>query len=148
VAASGGAAAAFHFPFFSPLALATLSAALGGLGLIARHGLGLRDGTSLLVAAPGALALTYVVTYASWRLVSGSRGSSALRDDDFAGVPAEILTPIPAGGVGEATAMVRGERFTAPAREVRGRAVPRGARITVVRRIGFTLEVRLGPEGG
>ncbi len=142
-AASGAAAAVFHFPFFSPLALATLSASVGGLGLVAQHGLGLGDTASLLLAAPGALALTYAVTYAAWRLAQGSRGTTMLRDDDFAGTPAEVLTPIPAGGLGEVAAVVHGERFTSAAREVSGLAVPRGARIRVVRRIGSTLEVQL-----
>jgi membrane protein implicated in regulation of membrane protease activity len=146
-AAGDGAAAAFHFPFFSPLALATLAASFGGLGLVTRHGLGLSDDASLAAALPGALALTYVVTYLSWRVALGSRGTSTLRDADFADAPAEVLTPIPAGGLGEVTAMVRGERFTSPAREIEGRAVPRGARIRVVRRSGSTFEVRI-TEGG
>ncbi len=142
-AAGDGAAAAFHFPFFSPLALATLAASFGGLGLVTRHGLAMSDDASLATALPGALALTYVVTYVSWRVALGSRGTSTLRDADFDDVPAEVLTPIPAGGLGEVTAMVRGERFTSPARESEGRAVPRGTRIRVVRRSGSTFEVRI-----
>jgi membrane protein implicated in regulation of membrane protease activity len=144
--AGDGAAAAFHFPFFSPLALATLAASVGGLGLVAKHGLGLGDTPSLLVATPGALLLTYAVTYGAFRLAQGSRGTSTLRDDDFTDAAAEVLTPIPAGGLGEVAAVVRGERFTSAAREVSGLAVPRGARIRVVRRTGSTLEVRLATE--
>ena len=59
------------------------------------------------------------------------------------GAPAEILTPIPAGGVGEAAALVQGQRFTAPARELDGNEVPRGAAVTVVRMTGSTLVVKL-----
>ena len=55
---------------------------------------------------------------------------------------AEVITPIPAGGVGEAAAVVHGERFTASAREVDGLEVPRGAIVTVVRYTGATLYVR------
>lgn len=141
--AGDGVAAAFHFPFFSPLALATLSAAVGGLGLVARFGLKLADGPSLLVAVPGALVVTYIVTYAAWRMVQGSRGTSAISTQSFAGVPAEILTPIPEGGVGEAAASVAGQRFSGPAREVDGRAVARGTRVTVVRLSGATLIVKI-----
>src|SRR5712692_6844931 len=43
--AAGGGAAAFHFPFFSPLALATLMAAIGGWGLIAKRSSWSRDET-------------------------------------------------------------------------------------------------------
>lgn len=141
--AGDGGAASFQFPFFSPLALATLAAAVGGLGLIARFGFQLRDAKSLLVALPGALVITYLVTWAAWRLASGSLGTSSLRAEQMAGVPAEILTPIPKDGVGEAAALVQGQRFTAPAREVDGNAVPRGAAVTVVRFSGSTLVVRL-----
>src|SRR5262245_28999807 len=41
--AGHGGAAAFHFPFFSPLAVATLFTAIGGWGLIAQHVAGLDD---------------------------------------------------------------------------------------------------------
>jgi membrane protein implicated in regulation of membrane protease activity len=141
--AGDGAPASFQFPFFSPLALATLAATVGGLGLIARFGFDLRDARSLLVALPGALVVTYLVTWAAWRLASSSRGTSAIRPEQMAGVPAEILTPIPAGGLGEAAALVAGQRFTAPAREIDGREVPRGAPVTVVRLTGSTLVVKL-----
>lgn len=141
--AGDGGALAFHFPFFSPLALATLSASVGGLGLVARYGLKLDDGPSLLVAVPGALAVTYVVTYAAWRVVQGSRGTSTIQPRDLEGAAAEILTPIPEGGLGEAAAFVKGERFSGPAREESGRAVPRGTPVTVVRLLGGTLVVRI-----
>jgi membrane protein implicated in regulation of membrane protease activity len=144
--AGDGAAASFHFPFFSPLALATLGASVGGLGLVAHYGLGLVDGASLFVAVPGALVLTYVVTYGAWRLVGGSRGTSTIRAEDLVGVPAEIITPIPEGGVGEAAASVGGQRFTGPAREVDGRAVGRSTVVTVVRLSGSTLIVKLAAE--
>lgn len=143
--ASAGHAAApsFHFPFFSPLALATLFGALGAWGLIAKQGFGASDPTSLVVAAPAAVATAYLVTYAGWRLVVGSTGSSQIRLDDLAGAPAEVLTPIPAGGVGEVAAMVKGQRFTGPAREADGKEVPRGAPVTVKGMVGATLVVTL-----
>jgi len=134
-------AAAFHFPFFSPLALATLVGSIGAFGLIAKFGFRVGDTTSLLVSLPAAVATAYAVTYAGWRLVQGSRGSSAIRLGELVGAPAEVLTPIPAGGVGEVAAVVAGQRYAGPAREVEGREVPRGAVVTVVRVIGSTLVV-------
>jgi membrane protein implicated in regulation of membrane protease activity len=139
--AGDAGATAFHYPFFSPLALATLFAALGGFGLIAKHGLRATDGLSLLVAIPAAIATAYAITYVGWRLVTGSRGTSQIRMADLTGVAAEVLTPIPAHGLGEVAAMVAGQRYTGPAREVEGREVPRGARVTVVEVLGSTLVV-------
>lgn len=131
----------FHFPFFSPLAVATLFTAIGAWGLIARHALGLDDAQSLLVALPSAFVTAYLVTYAGYRLVSSSRGSSLLRADRFAGSAGEVLTPIPEGGLGEVAALIEGQRFTASAREVKGRAVPRGKLVRIVKMTGATLLV-------
>jgi membrane protein implicated in regulation of membrane protease activity len=136
----------FHFPFFSPLAIATLIAALGGFGLIGKYAFGLSDAGSLLLAVPAALATAYGVTYAGFRLVADARASSVIRMDQIAGSFAEVTAPIPAGGVGEAVAMVGGQRYSAPAREAGGGAVPRGATVTVVGMAGPTLLVKAGTQ--
>ena len=144
VHATAPAAAGFHFPFFSPLALATVIAAIGGYGLIAKAALGAGDGASLAMAVPAAALTAYGVTYVGWRLVSGSTSSSLIRLEDLAGAAAEVTVPIPAGGVGEAMAVAGGQRYAAPAREVDGLAVARGATVTIVA-AGTTLVVRAGP---
>jgi hypothetical protein len=144
VHATAPATASFHFPFFSPLALATLVAAIGGYGLIAKAALGAGDGASLAMAVPAAVLTAYGVTYVGWRLVSGSTSSSLIRLEDLAGGAAEVTVPIPAGGVGEAIATAGGQRYAAPAREVAGLAVARGATVTIVA-AGPTLVVRAGP---
>jgi len=132
---------AFHFPFFSPLALATLCGAIGAYGLIALHGLGVSETVSLALAVPAAMVTAYVVTYVGFRLMAGSRGTSQIRLQDFQGVTAEVITPIPAGGVGEIAAMVNGQRYTGPARDADGREVPRGTHVTVKAMIGTTFVV-------
>ncbi len=137
----------FHFPFFSPLALATLVAAIGGYGLIGKYAFDLGDGGSLLLAVPAALATAYLVTYAAFRLVSEARASSVIRLDEIRGSTAEVTAPIPPGGVGEAVAMVAGQRYAAPAREADGLGAPRGAAVTVVGMAGPTLLVKAAPGG-
>jgi hypothetical protein len=144
VHATAPAAAGFHFPFFSPLALATVIAAIGGYGLIAKAALGAGDGASLAMAVPAAVITAYGVTWVGWRLVSGSTSSSLIRLEDLAGAAAEVTVPIPAGGIGEAMAVAGGQRYAAPAREVDGLAVARGAMVTIVA-AGTTLVVRAGP---
>lgn len=149
VSASDPGGAAFHFPLFSPLAVATLFATIGGYGLVAKYGLRVGDGASLVIAVPLAVATAYAVTYLGWRLVTGSRGSSEIRPAQLVGAPAEVLTPIPAGGVGEVAATVGGQRFTGPARAAGGREIGRGAAVTVVRVVGGTLVVAAEePKGG
>lgn len=142
--AQGVGGPVFHFPFFSPLALATLFAAIGAYGLIALHGLKVGEGPSLLIAAAAAFATAYAITYLAFKMVSGSRASSMIRLGDLPGKLAEVTTPIPEGGLGEAVAMVGGQRYSATAREERGLPVPRGAAVTVVSVVGSTLVVRAG----
>jgi membrane protein implicated in regulation of membrane protease activity len=138
---TSGGAHVFHFPFFSPLALATLFAAIGGWGLIAQHGFHVSENVSLLIAIPAAVITAYGITYAGFRLVAGSSGSSQIRASDLEGASAEVITPIPAGGMGEVAAMVNGQRYSAPARELAGKAVPRGAHVRVRSLVGATLIV-------
>jgi membrane protein implicated in regulation of membrane protease activity len=106
------------------------------------------DVTSLVVAIPLAFVTGYVVTYAAWRMVTGSRGSISYRLTDLIGASAEVLTPIPVGGTGEVAALVGGQRYSGPARESQGREVPRGALVTVVQVVGGTLLVSADGKGG
>jgi membrane protein implicated in regulation of membrane protease activity len=141
VTADSAVASAFHFPLFSPLALATLFGATGGFGLIAKSGFGVSDSMSLLIALPAALATAYAVTYASWRVTRSSVGSSEIRTRELVGAPGEVVTPIPQGGVGEVAVVVGGQRFSSAAREVNGAAIARGAEVVVRRMAGTTMLV-------
>ncbi|MBN2371494.1 MAG: hypothetical protein JXO72_13515 [Vicinamibacteria bacterium] len=141
VSTSGGALGSFHFPFFSPLALATSLGALGAYGLIAQFGLRVSNRMSLVVAIPAAFATAYLVTYVGWRLAASSIGSSQIRIMELRGASAEVITPIPVNGVGEIAAVVSGQRYTGPAREANGRAVSRGAHVTIKNLVGTTLIV-------
>jgi membrane protein implicated in regulation of membrane protease activity len=143
----GGVDTGFHFPFLSPTALAALAGAVGAFGLIALYGFQVSEPTSLKIALPAGFVFSYAATYVAWRLLQGSTGTTTVRPEDLVGVTAEIITPIPAGGIGEAAAMVRGERFAASAREVDGLATERGAVVTVVRYAGATLYVRAQTAG-
>jgi hypothetical protein len=139
----------FHFPFFSPLALATLMASVGGFGLVAQFGFHAGDTASLLIAIPAALATAYAVTYAAWKIAGSAVATSVIRLADLDGALAEITTPIPAGGTGEALAIVRGQRYTASAREAGGGALARGTPVAVVGQAGATLIVSAElPFGG
>jgi membrane protein implicated in regulation of membrane protease activity len=140
-----GADGEFHFPLLSPSGLATLAGSLGAFGLIAQFGFGAADWTSVMVAVPLALAFSYAATYTAWRVLVGSSTTSAIASAALAGAEAEVITPIPAGGVGEAAALVGGLRYAAPAREVDGREVARGAVVSVVRLTGSTLFVKAAP---
>jgi hypothetical protein len=140
----GAHGADFHFPLFSPLAIATLFAAVGAYGLIAKHALDLGDWQSLAVAFPAAIATAWSVAYLAFRIMSGARGTSSLKTAAFEGAHGEVLTTIPAGGLGEIAAVVEGHRVTGPARHEGEDGVPQGSAVTVVRMVGSTFLVRRG----
>ena len=138
----GAHGADFHFPLFSPLAIATLFAAIGAYGLIAKHALDLSDWSSLAVAFPAAIVTAWSVAYLAFRIMSGARGTSSVKTASFEGASGEVLTTIPAGGLGEIAAIVDGHRMTGPARHETDAAIPQGASVTVVRMVGSTFLVR------
>lgn len=142
--ASAGDAGALHFdfPFFSPLAIATLFTSIGAYGLIAKHGFQVDNIPSLIIALPAAFATAYGITYTAYRIVNSSRASSTLSTQQFVGAGGEVVTPIPANGIGEVAAIVDGQRFTASARSVDGSPLGRGQIVIVIRLQGSTLVVK------
>jgi membrane-bound ClpP family serine protease len=131
--------------FLSPMAVAMLFAAIGGWGLVGQHAIGLGASSSLLVAVPLGWLTAFGVVNATARLAGSSQSAgNEIHMAEFFGAEAEVITPIPAGGLGEVAAMVGGQRYAGPAREIEGRAVPRGAVVTVVEKTGATLVVTAG----
>jgi membrane protein implicated in regulation of membrane protease activity len=130
--------------FLSPMAVAMLFAGVGGWGLVAQHAVGLGP-SSLLLALPLGLLTAIGVVNATARLARSSQSpGDEIRMEQFFGAAGEVITPIPAGGVGEVAAIVGGQRYAGPAREIEGRAVPRGTLVTVVEKVGPTLVVTAG----
>jgi hypothetical protein len=128
----------------SPMVVAMLFAAVGGWGLLGQHGLGLGT-ASLAVALPLGLMTAVGVANLTARLAAGSQSAGdEIRMGEFFGAEAEVITPIPAGGIGEVAAMVGRQRYAGPAREIEGRAVGRGVLVTVLEKVGPTLMVTAG----
>src|SRR5262245_7577574 len=102
--------------FLSPMAVAMLFAAVGGWGLVGQHAIGLGSSGLALARPPGWLTAFGVVN-ATARLAGGSQSpGSEIRMVEFFGAAAEVITPIPAGGLGEVAAIVGGQRYAGPAR--------------------------------
>jgi membrane protein implicated in regulation of membrane protease activity len=141
VSAGDGGAFDFHFPLFSPLALATLFATIGAYGLIAKQGFEIDGLKSLLIALPAAFATSYATLYVAARIVNSSRATSTVQTHQFAGAVGEVITPIPESGLGEVAAIVDGQRHTMAARTLDGKPIGRGRSARVVRLQGSTLLV-------
>jgi membrane-bound ClpP family serine protease len=65
-----------------------------------------------------------------------TQSSSESKVATLAGLIATTISPIPEGGVGEIAYVQAGTRYTAPAREEKGAAIPTGAPVKITRVVG------------
>jgi membrane protein implicated in regulation of membrane protease activity len=118
----------------SPTVIASFVTAMGGFGMI----LARIDATkplwiSLPLSVIGGLLIAAAVFFlfnAIFKLVQGSSESCVA---SLIGKSATIITPIPAGGVGEIAYVQGGTRYTAPARTSAEEPLPQGKTVYIVR---------------
>lgn len=134
------------FPVFSPTVIATFIAAFGGLGLVGASAFGpSRTVLHLPLALGGATALALGVATIMFRVTRAVESDSNVRVDDLGGTSAEVITAIPANGLGEIAYVAAGIRYTAPARTAEGAPVANGVLVEIDRVEGTTYIVRLAP---
>ena len=71
-----------------------------------------------------------------------TQAGSEFGNEALIGRSAEVTTPIPAGGAGEITFEVKGQREAASARTVDGTPLPRGRLVVIEKVTGSTVYVR------
>jgi membrane protein implicated in regulation of membrane protease activity len=120
----------------SPLTIATFITAFGATGLVTTSLFAVSERGSILWATLGGVmfsALTYLgFTY----LLIKPQGSSEVRVSELAGTQAEVLTPIPAEGLGEIAFVAQGGRVTSSARSLHKTDIPRGTTVRLERVVG------------
>ena len=129
------------------MTVAILMASIGAYGLIARYGFGVGDDASVLLAVGAGVLTAYVVGRTAWRATRAAPSSTAIALTSLVGAAGDVVTPIPAGGVGEVALIVDGQRYLGAARSVDGLAVERGTAITVARLAGTTMLVSAQSAG-
>jgi membrane protein implicated in regulation of membrane protease activity len=122
---------------FSPIVMAAFVAAFGAFGLIfsqfeATKSPIISAGLSIFCAVLVAGGLVNVLT----KLVRASDSSSESRVASLVGHAATVISPIPAGGVGEIAYVQAGSRYTAPAREESGATIGNGSEVRITRVVG------------
>lgn len=120
-----------HLSPLSPIVLSTTLGAFGAFGLIARHFFRLPDVAGLPLALLGGLVLGAITFWFYGKVLLGAQGTSLVALEDFYGATGTVITPIPAGGTGEVSLIVRGQRINVAARSATGEAIPRNALVIV-----------------
>jgi len=140
---TGADSSMMKVPSLSPITVASFVTAFGAFGLIA---LGLFNSTSrgsLVWAALGGFVIAIIAHFAFGYFLIAPQGSSEVRLQDFPGMQAEVITPIPVGSVGEIAFVSQGGRVTYTAQSSNGEAIPRGATVVVEKVIGGVAMVHI-----
>src|SRR5688572_4224048 len=112
-----------HFPLLSPVTLSMFVATFGGSGYIYKNALALNTATHVSLAALTAAAIAFAVAWLLWKIFQITQGSSEANMVDVVGTEAEIITAIPAEGMGEIAYTAKQARYNAPARTKDGKAL-------------------------
>jgi membrane protein implicated in regulation of membrane protease activity len=131
---------------FSPIIMAAFVTAFGGFGIMLSE----IDATKRpLISTPlsivGALIVALALVGVLRKVVRASDSSSESRVSSLPGCAATVISPIPAGGVGEIAYVQAGTRYTAPAREETGQSVGTGQSVTISRIVGQQCYVTAAP---
>lgn len=123
--------------FFSPTVLASFVTAFGAAGLIFSR---IEATSSVWVSAPlAALSGGVIAALTFWffnTMFRKTQASSEARVAQVVGLPASVITPIPADGVGEIAYVMANTRYSAPARSENGQPIPAGRLVRITRMVG------------
>ncbi|HLB44631.1 MAG TPA: hypothetical protein VJK49_04530, partial [Candidatus Limnocylindrales bacterium] len=122
--------------------IATFITGFGGGGVLAHYLLGWSPLGSLTLATGAGLVLAAAAYLVLELIFSQTQAGSEHVVDEAVGRDAEIITPIPAGGIGEVAYLTHGQREQASARSVDGEPIPRGCPVVIDRVVGQTVYVR------
>jgi len=135
-----------QFSPLSPVVIAMFVTAFGAAGMVCLKAFHFSPIASLPVAVLAGLAVATVTFYIFVKLFSKTQGSSESQIAMVVGREAEVITPIPAGGVGEIAYISRGARYTAPARSLSADEIKRDTIVRIEKVVGHTFFVKPSNE--
>ena len=128
-------------PLFSPTILSVFVTGFGGIGAILRMTTHLHPLVEIASAAAGGVGFAFLGLLILGAIAKQTQGGSEYATGDLLGGAAEVIVPIPAGGVGEVAYVKKGSRSNAPARSKDGTAIARNSDVQIVSISGTTLVV-------
>lgn len=129
----------------SPTIIAAFVTAFGGIGMLLHQIPATKPAyISAPLAVVGGLSIASAMLWVMRQLFRRTQSSSESKVATLVGQAATIITPIPENGVGEIAYVQAGTRYTAPAREENGVAVPNGKPVTITRVVASQFFVKAG----
>lgn len=127
---------------YSPMMVALFLTCFGGIGYLLHKLAHASIQVSLPISAVSGFVIAFGIFSGFAHLARSIQASSEPARVRLHGVQAEVITPIPAGGVGQIAYIASGARFNAPAQSEDGAAVAANEIVRIVRYIGGTAIVR------
>jgi membrane protein implicated in regulation of membrane protease activity len=124
----------------SPMSIASFMTAFGAFGLVSAQFYGASMGTSIIFAVVGGLVVGGIAQLL-FIYVFSPQTSSLRTQQDVVGLSAEVIIPIPEGGVGQIALVARGSRVTYSARTKPGLSFKQGDLVRVVELVGSVVFV-------
>lgn len=125
----------------SPITIAMFIAAFGGTGFVLKKYFELAAFLHLPLASLSGLLTATAAFYFFVRVLGISETSSAPSENEALGLEAEIVTAVPADGLGQISYTLRESRFNAPAKTLDGKELPSGSLVKIVKIVGGTFYV-------
>ena len=119
--------------------ISTFITVFGGAGALMHYTFKAGAGPGLGAALAVAFSLAAVMALLLRKIVSSTQAGSETQSAK--GMSAEVITPIPEGGLGEIAYVAKGSRYVSPAREKGGGAVGKSAAVVIVEMSGATCVV-------
>jgi hypothetical protein len=135
-------------PSLSPITIASFVTAFGSFGLLAVYLFNVSAKFSLLWAAGGGLVVAIIAHFAFGYFLIAPQGSSEVTARDIIGLTAEVITPIPADGLGQVAFVAQGRRVTFSARSAGGVPVAKSTFVSIQSFTGSVAVVRPQPDAG
>jgi len=130
-----------HYSPLSPVTIAMFISTFGGVGILLKNA-GFPLYVHVPVAAFSGILVGGLVSYAFYRIMLATQASSHARASEAIGTEAEVTIPIPHVGLGEVAYVLRGTRYTNPARTVDGKELPINTAVKIVNQVGSTFIVQ------
>lgn len=123
--------------------IATFITGFGAGGVVGHYLLRWSFGWGLLLATGAGFLLAAAAYIVLDLIFSQTQAGSEHTTGDAVGREAEVITPIPAGAMGEIAYVIRGQREVAPAHSADGAPISRGRIVVIEKMIGQTAYVRV-----